>query len=69
MHQESQGGHWANFSGAPDLDLCPDSGGARQQISLLCSILLVMGQGKADVAMENRKRVKGEFLRWFELMV
>ena len=43
--------------------------GARQQIFLLCSFLLVMGQGKADAAIENRKRVKGEFLRWFEFMV
>ena len=43
--------------------------GARQQISLLCSFLLVMGQGKADAAMENRKRVTGEFLRWHILMV
>ena len=61
LHQESQAGHWANFS-EPRIWICAlIRVGARQQISLLCSFLLVMGQGKADAAIENRKRVKGEF--------
>ena len=61
-------GQEANFPGAPDLDLYPDSGGARQQISLLWSFLFAMEQDKADAVMGNRKRVKGDFLRWFELL-